>query len=96
MNEDDIRDFNKLRKKAEEALRKKPDEGGLELSEADKMKLIHELDVYKVEMEMQQEELKLTKERVDDLDKKYNELFDLHNRFILHMFKNNKAPGEGL
>jgi hypothetical protein len=91
MNEEDFLDYKALRKRAEEFLKKNPGEGGLQLSEADKLKLIHELDVYKIELEMQQDELKLVKERTDALSKKYDELFDLHNRFIIHMIKMGKT-----
>ena len=92
MDKDEIPDFEMLRKKAEELMKKHPGEGALELSEADKLKLIHELEVYKVELEMQQEELRNTKDRIDTINQKYDELFDLHNRFILHMLKMGKPP----
>jgi hypothetical protein len=90
MKQDNKPDFEDLRKRAEEELRKNPGESGLELSEADKLKLIHELEVYKVELEMQQDELKAAKERIENINQKYNELFDLHNRFILHLLKKDK------
>lgn len=89
---DESFDIKDLRKKAEDELRKNPHEEGLNLSEADKLKLIHELEVYRVELEMQQQELMQAKDQVDKVVKKYNELFDLHNRFILHLVKKDKNP----
>jgi hypothetical protein len=90
MEQDDKLDFENLRKRAEAFLKEHPDKGEPDISESDQLKLIHELEVFKIELEMQQEELKHVKERTDVLNKKYNELFDLHNRFILHMLKTNK------
>jgi hypothetical protein len=93
MDNDDKRNFEKLHKKAEEFLKKYPKESELELSEAEKLKLIHELEVYRVELEMQQEELSRTKEQIESLSKKYDELFDLHNRFIIHFLKKGGSMG---
>jgi signal transduction histidine kinase len=45
-------------------------------SEADMMKLVHELEVYQVELEMQNEELVLAKEKAEFAEKKYTELYD--------------------
>jgi PAS domain S-box-containing protein len=46
-----------LRQKAEEKLRHRPAKTPLQLYEADDLKLIHELEVHQVELEMQNEEL---------------------------------------
>jgi PAS domain S-box-containing protein len=46
-----------LRQKAEETLRHRPAKTPLQLYEADDLKLIHELEVHQVELEMQNEEL---------------------------------------
>ena len=46
-----------LRRKAEEKLRQRPVKTPLELYEANDLKLIHELEVHQIELEMQNEEL---------------------------------------
>ena len=46
-----------LRLKAEEMLKRKPAKSVSQLSEADALKAIHELEVYQIELELQQEEL---------------------------------------
>jgi PAS domain S-box-containing protein len=45
-------------------------------SEADILKLVHELEVYQIELEMQNEELLLAKEKAELAEKKYTELYD--------------------
>ncbi|MCX6162147.1 MAG: PAS domain S-box protein, partial [Ignavibacteriae bacterium] len=80
-----------LRKKAEELLKKKPvksvsklsetetkkpSKAGAQISKADTQRLIHELEVYKVELELENEELRLAKEQAETSSKKYAELFD--------------------
>ncbi|MEI8204310.1 MAG: PAS domain S-box protein [Bacteroidota bacterium] len=45
-------------------------------SEADMLKLIHELHVHQIELEMQNDELVLSKERTEVLAEKYTELYD--------------------
>ena len=82
---DDSLDIKELRHKAEEALRKYPPDEDPSLSEADKLKLVHELEVYKVELEMQQQELIKAKKQSDQMTEKYDALLDLHNRFVLHL-----------
>jgi hypothetical protein len=74
MNNEDILDFEKLRKKAEAYLKEHPNDGEMKLSEADQLKFIHELEVYKVELDLQQQELLQSKERVENLTQKYDEL----------------------
>ena len=73
----DFTDAGMLRKKAEEKLKSghkkeiKPD------LEADKMKLLHELQVHQIELEMQNEELKQANETAEAALKKYTMLYDL-------------------
>jgi hypothetical protein len=52
-----------LRQQAEELLKKKPPRTSSQLTEAEMMKLIHELDVRQLELELQQEKLKQTEEK---------------------------------
>ena len=74
MEKEDKLDFEQLRKRAEAFMKDHPGHAELKLSEADKLKLIHELEVFKIELEMQQQELNLSKERVANLTQKYDEL----------------------
>ncbi len=70
-------DPSSLRQKAETLLTKKASTSGLQRSEADVERLIHELEVHQIELEMQNEELGLAKEREAELAKeKYIELYD--------------------
>jgi len=70
-------DIALLRKKAEEKLKQRPAKTPLQLYEADDLRLIHELEVHQIELEMQNEELMLAKEREAELAKeKYIELYD--------------------
>jgi PAS domain-containing protein len=46
------------------------------ITETDMMKVVHELEVYQLELEMQNEELVLAKEKAELSEKKYTELYD--------------------
>lgn len=66
-----------LRQKAEELLNKKLQlESDSNFSQAETLKLIHELEVYQIELEMQNEELLLAKEQAELATEKYSELYD--------------------
>jgi len=66
-----------LRQKAEDSLKKKSYEAGPQLSKADALKLIHELQVYQEELKMQNEELALAKKQAaENAASKYAELYD--------------------
>jgi PAS domain S-box-containing protein len=66
-----------LHRKTGELLKKKPSKTGLQFYEAETLKLIHELEVHKVELEMQNEELRLAKEQLAKAaTEKYAELYD--------------------
>jgi PAS domain S-box-containing protein len=65
-----------LRQKAEEKLKKQRMKANLALSEAELLKLIHELQVHQIELEMQNEELQIAKEKAEIAEEKYIELFD--------------------
>ncbi|WP_372645771.1 PAS domain-containing protein, partial [Ancylomarina sp.] len=66
-----------LRQKAEKLLKIKQTKTGLPFSEADTLKLIHELQVHEIELELTNEELLLANKKINDLAKeKYKELYD--------------------
>jgi signal transduction histidine kinase/AmiR/NasT family two-component response regulator len=66
-----------LRQKAEELLGKKQQlKFDSSFSQAETLKLIHELEVYQIELEMQNEELLLAKEQAETVTEKYTELYD--------------------
>lgn len=66
-----------LREKAEELLKKKREENELMAFESDQKKLIHELQVHQIELEMQNDELRKANETAETALKKYTLLFDL-------------------
>ena len=64
-----------LRKRAEEILAEKP--GAFRaLAPADVQKLIHELNVYQIELELQNEELRRTQLELQEARDKYLNLYD--------------------
>ncbi len=66
-----------LRKKAVEILRRRPKKLEKTITEADALKLYHELSVHQIELELQNEELLQAQEKANALAKeKYIELFD--------------------
>jgi PAS domain S-box-containing protein len=65
-----------LRQKAEELMKNKQPENYPQFSEANTLKLIHELQVHQVELELQNEELLLAKEKAEQAIDKYTELYD--------------------
>jgi len=67
-----------LRQKAEDLLKKRPSKSTSHLSEVEVeiLKLIHELEVHHIELEMQNEELMLAKEQAEIAAEKYTELYD--------------------
>jgi len=66
-----------LRQKAEELLKRKPSSSNSQLFEADILKLVHENEVYQIELELQNEELKVANERAAKAaEEKYAELYD--------------------
>jgi len=66
-----------LRRKAEELLRNNQKKPGSSLSEVEILKLIHEIEVHQIELELQNEELKVAKDREIELaSEKYAELYD--------------------
>lgn len=68
---------DKLRKKAEEQLKMRKSETTKAVSGADMQRLVHELQVHQLELEMQNEELFTAKEQIEKLAKEqYKELYD--------------------
>jgi len=65
-----------LRHKAEEQLSKKLSEKGVALKETDILKLVHELEVHQIELEMQNEELRLANDRAETAVEKYTAIYD--------------------
>ncbi len=68
-------DTARLRQKAEEKLKERKDKARL-VSDADKLKLIHELEVHQVELEMQNEELVTAKEKAEESEEKHRILLE--------------------
>ncbi|MCX6159763.1 MAG: ATP-binding protein [Ignavibacteriae bacterium] len=66
----------RLREKAEELLKKKPLKAGAQISKADTQRLVHELEVHQIELELENEELKLAKAQAEISSEKFTELYD--------------------
>ena len=73
----DFTDAKMLRQKAEEQLKVKQEKSGLLDLGKDTTRLLHELQVHQIELEMQNEELKQAYETVETALKKYTMLYDL-------------------
>jgi PAS domain S-box-containing protein len=66
----------KLRKKAEAILKQRKNKPGLYYSESDALKLVHELELHQIELEMQNEELRHTRSEAMNSAEKYIELYN--------------------
>jgi len=73
----DYTDAKQLRLKAEEQLKKKSKRVDNAVVEIDSKKLLHELQVHQIELEMQNEELRMAYETAETALKKYTMLYDL-------------------
>lgn len=74
----DFTDAQMLRQKAEEIVKaKKLEEDVLQKEEEDAQKLLHELQVHQIELEMQNEELRQAYETAETTLRKYTMVFDL-------------------
>lgn len=73
----DFTDAQMLRMKAEEQLEEKKKEFENQVIESDLKKLVHELQVHQIELEMQNEELRKAYETAETALKKYTLLYDL-------------------
>ena len=67
--------FAELRKQAEERLRNQPADLG-ELSPEGMQRLVHELQVHQIELEMQNEELRRIQQELGESRDKYSDLYD--------------------
>ena len=72
----DFMDAEMLRKKAEDELKRKQRISGITILETDIKKLLHELQVHQIELEMQNEELQNAYETAETSLKKYTMLYD--------------------
>jgi len=64
-----------LRRQAEARLRERPAKTGGLGSEADTQRLVHELEVHQIELEMQNEELRIARAEVESGLEKYSDLY---------------------
>ncbi|MBV5349219.1 hybrid sensor histidine kinase/response regulator, partial [bacterium] len=65
-----------LRQRAEELLRKEAPKSIAQLTEAEIYKLLHELQVHQIELQLQNDELIQAKEQATIASEKYIELYD--------------------
>ena len=85
-----------LRQKAEDLLRNKQPRTGSQYTEADTLKLLHELEVHQVELEIQNEELTLAISAANDAVEKYTELYDFAPVGYLTLSKKGEIVGINL
>lgn len=76
-NEIDFTNAEMLRRKAEERLLGKQNKADENIEEADIKRLMHELQVHQIELEMQNEELRMAYEIAEKALQKYTTLYDL-------------------
>ncbi len=87
---DNASDAASLRQQAEERLKKQRAKTASVSSEADMQKLIHELGVHHIELEMQNEELVIAKEKAEIAEDKYTALYDFAPCGYLSLTKEGK------
>jgi PAS domain S-box-containing protein len=69
-------DAVELRRRAEERLKRQRPEGGGQRTEVETARLVHELEVHQIELEMQNEELQQTRVKAEALLARYTDLYD--------------------
>ena len=72
----DFTDAKMLRAKAEKQLKEKQEKTSIQLAETEVKKVMHELQVHQIELEMQNEELLLAYQTLETTLKKYTMLYD--------------------
>lgn len=72
----EISESTEIRQKAEILLHSKHSQREEQLCDADTLKLIHELEVHQIELELQNEDLMLTREEARNAARKYETLFN--------------------
>lgn len=77
INEIDFNDAQMMRKKAEELIKSKQLEESIAQKEVDAQRLLHELQVYQIELEMQNEELRNANKTAELALKRYTMVFEL-------------------
>lgn len=77
MTHDRKNNDNELRKRAEEQLQSIPPTGASPQSTLEMQRLLHELQVHQIELEMQNEELRASRERLETVTVRYVDLYDL-------------------
>jgi PAS domain S-box-containing protein len=85
-----------IREKAEELQKQKQLKPSCTFSEAETLKLIHELEVHQIELEMQNDELLLAKELADTAIEKYTELYDFAPTGYISISKEGKLTNINL
>lgn len=76
LNNDEKNLKEQLRNKAEMKIREKKGKASTPVSWADMNKIIHELEVHQIELEMQNEELRLVRSNLESLLDQYTDLYD--------------------
>jgi len=66
-----------LRHQKDESLRMKYSEKIMSLTKVNALKLLHSLEVHKIELELQNEELRLARDQAEKATQKFTELYDL-------------------
>ena len=74
-NQDQPADATELRRRAEERLRRQRPAGGGQTTAVETARLVHELQVHQIELEMQNEELQQARKHAETLLAQYNDLF---------------------
>lgn len=87
-HEDNQEERAELRRKAEEQLEGQP---GPSTAEMDSLALVHELQVHQAELELQNEELRCARTEVEDLLRKFADLYDFAPVGYFTLDKNGKV-----
>jgi hypothetical protein len=75
-NRNQSTDTAKLRRRAEKRLKRQRPEGGRQKTALESARLVHELEVHQIELEMQNEELQRTRAKAEALLAQYTDLYD--------------------